>query len=122
MDEAQKAGYEFVSDREDRNTKDIEMTLQGGNYFRVDLPDASKLVHRIRPGERFNLQFGRWARKFPCWEVPNLTRFFNRATTALLLSIGHRSDWKTCAKGDDEEAADCRNFKEAFSEWDPNGQ
>ena len=61
MEEAEKAGYELLSDKDEGKGKDIQMSLQGGNYFRVDLPDGAKLVHRIRPGERFSLQFGRWA-------------------------------------------------------------
>lgn len=31
----------------------------GENYFKVDLPDGRKLVHIMKPGRPFNLQFGR---------------------------------------------------------------
>ena len=31
------------------------------NYFRVDLPDGRKMVHIIKHGRMFNLQFGRYA-------------------------------------------------------------
>lgn len=30
------------------------------NYFRVDLPDGRKMVHLMKQGRPFNLQFGRW--------------------------------------------------------------
>lgn len=32
------------------------------NYFRVDLPDGKKMVHLLKQGRPFNLQFGRCAR------------------------------------------------------------
>lgn len=31
----------------------------GENYFRVDLPDGRKMVHILKYGKPFNLQFGR---------------------------------------------------------------
>lgn len=31
----------------------------GENYFKVELPDGRKLVHIMKPGRQFNLQFGR---------------------------------------------------------------
>ena len=50
--EGTQAGIEFEPDP--------EAALSGNeNYFRVDLPDGKKLVHLLRPGRPFNLQFGR---------------------------------------------------------------
>ena len=34
-------------------------TQQGDNYFKVDLPDGRKMIHVMKPGKPFNLQFGR---------------------------------------------------------------
>lgn len=76
--------------------------LEGGNYLRVDLPDGKRLVHDIRPGARFSLQFG-------------------RATTAKILGDEERSDWKACAKSDEEEGKDAQDFKKAFAQYDPSG-
>jgi len=98
VDEGQKAGYDFVSDTE----QPVDGILKAGNYLKLDLPDGEKLVHEIKPGERFSLQFG-------------------RATTAILLNDATRSDWKVCAKPDDEEAKDCQAFKAAFAKCDPSG-
>lgn len=39
--------------------KEIELIQAGGNYFKFTLPDGVQLLHRIKPGQRFNLQFGR---------------------------------------------------------------
>lgn len=44
-----------------------------------------------------------------------------RATAALILGTPARTDWKACAKADDEEAADCQAFKKAFARYDPSG-
>ena len=76
--------------------------MESGNYLRIDLPDGKKLVHEIRMGGRFSLQFG-------------------RATTALVLGDPGRSDWKACAKSDDEEGQDALAFKQAFAQYDPSG-
>ena len=100
--EGAKAGYTLVSDTNPHMSSEITTTLEEGNYFRVDLPDGSKLVHRIRPGDRFSLQFG-------------------RQTTALLLELPDRADWKSCSRSDEEEGQDCQAFKAAFQSFDPSG-
>jgi hypothetical protein len=41
----------------------------GEGYFRVELPDGRRLVHRMRSGLPFSVQFGRYATKS---NVPNL--------------------------------------------------
>lgn len=60
------------------------------------------MVHVIRPGDRFNLQFG-------------------RSTIAQLLDRSARADWKACAKSDEEEGEDKKLFAKAFSKFDPSG-
>ncbi|KDQ10585.1 hypothetical protein BOTBODRAFT_178064 [Botryobasidium botryosum FD-172 SS1] len=72
------------------------------NYFRVDLPDGRKMMHLLKQGQPFNLQFG-------------------RATLAQLLSIPHRTDWKACSQTDEEEKRDVHAFKSAFASFDPSG-
>lgn len=96
-EEGAKANYDFTTD-----PAQVSRVLQSGNYFRLDLPDGTKMVHAIRPGDRFNLQFG-------------------RTTIAQLLDRATRADWKTCARSDDEEGNDKKNFAQAFSKYDPSG-
>jgi len=71
------------------------------NYFRVDLPDGRKMVHIIRPGKMFNLQFGREA----------LGHF---------LELSDRVDWKRCSQTEEEERRDALAFKNVFLEYDPS--
>lgn len=96
-EEGAKASYDFTSD-----PSQVLRILQSGNYFRLDLPDGTKLVHAIRPGDRFNLQFG-------------------RTTVAQLLDRPARADWKACAKADEEEGNDKNAFAKVFSKFDPSG-
>jgi hypothetical protein len=96
-EEGAKANYDFTTD-----PSQVSRALQSGNYFRLDLPDGTKMVHVIRPGDRFNLQFG-------------------RTTIAQLLDRPARADWKTCAKADEEEGEDKKLFVKAFSKYDPSG-
>lgn len=96
-EEGAKASYDFTTD-----PTQVSRALQSGNYFRLDLPDGTRMVHAIRPGERFNLQFG-------------------RTTIAQLLDRPARADWKACAKPDDEEGEDKKLFAKAFSKYDPSG-
>lgn len=96
-DEATREGYAFVEDMETSSK-----ILEGGNYLRIDMPDGKRLVHEIKAGARFSLQFG-------------------RATTALVLGDAERSDWKACAKSDEEESKDAQDFKKAFAQYDPSG-
>jgi len=71
------------------------------NYFRVGLADGSTMIHVIRPGKPFNLQFG-------------------RITLANLLGVPERQDWKACPQTAAEEKADCAKFKSGFSKYDPS--
>ncbi|BGO89644.1 hypothetical protein NBRC10512_001503 [Rhodotorula toruloides] len=79
-----------------------EQDGKGTEYFKVDLPDGKSLVHWLKPGTPFSLQFG-------------------RETLALLLHAPDRADWKRCAKPDDEEKKDGQRFKNlAFKAFDPS--
>ncbi|KAF8322867.1 CwfJ C-terminus 1-domain-containing protein-like protein [Cantharellus anzutake] len=69
-------------------------------YFRVDLPDGRKMVHILRPGVMFNLQFGREA-------------------LAHYLALKDRADWKACSQSEDKETRDAEAFKDAFVGFDP---
>lgn len=42
-----------------------EAVTNGSNYFRVDLPDGRKMVHIMKQGRPFNLQFGRYDESVP---------------------------------------------------------
>jgi len=74
---------------------------KGLNYFRVDLPDGRKMVHILKHGKPFNLQFGREA-------------------LAHFLDLNERADWKACSQTEDEEIQDAQAFKAAFTEFDPS--
>ena len=47
-------GYEFEEEQDILDAQDI-----AENYLRIELPDRSTLVHLLKPGKRFDLQ---WAR------------------------------------------------------------
>ncbi|KAF8330085.1 CwfJ C-terminus 1-domain-containing protein-like protein [Cantharellus anzutake] len=66
----------------------------------VDLPDGRKMVHILRPGVMFNLQFGREA-------------------LAHYLALKDRADWKACSQSEDKETRDAEAFKDAFVGFDP---
>ncbi|KAF8584079.1 hypothetical protein K439DRAFT_1633822 [Ramaria rubella] len=76
-------------------------SAQNQNYFRVELPSGKKLVHLMKPGVPFDLQFGRIA-------VANLFR------------LPERIDWKVCVQSDKEERLDATAFKAAFAPFDPS--
>jgi len=71
-----------------------------GNYLRIELPGGKVLVHHIRPGPPFNLQFP-------------------RMVLGRLLGLEDRIDWRACPEGEDEEAEAAGAFKAAFAEYDP---
>jgi hypothetical protein len=39
------------------------INTDGEGYFRVELPDGRRLVHRMRSGLPFSVQFGRYVSK-----------------------------------------------------------
>ncbi|KAI0784379.1 CwfJ C-terminus 1-domain-containing protein-like protein [Abortiporus biennis] len=69
-------------------------------YFRVDLPDGRRLVHHLKDGVPFSVQFG-------------------RQVIVSLLAMPERFDWKECAQSEEDDKADAQNFKEAFIQYDP---
>ncbi|EJU00762.1 hypothetical protein DACRYDRAFT_80957 [Dacryopinax primogenitus] len=71
-----------------------------GNYLRVELPGGKVLVHNIRPGPPFNLQFP-------------------RMVLGKLFGLEDRIDWHGCPEGQDEEREAAEAFKAAFAKYDP---
>jgi hypothetical protein len=63
VDEGRRDGYEFleIGPNEDgaSKMKELDLIKESGNYFLATLGDGTRLIHRIKLGERFNLQFGR---------------------------------------------------------------
>ncbi|KAG8968145.1 hypothetical protein FRC03_008498 [Tulasnella sp. 419] len=99
-EEFQKVGRSEDVDWE-ANPDDVLERAQKNNenYLKVDLPDGSRMVHLIKPGKHFNLQFGRVA-------------------LASLLGLTHRADWKACSQTEAEEKRDAAAFKAAFGQFD----
>lgn len=83
----------------------------GGNYFKVDLPDGTQMVHLLKG--RFDLQFGRCVNEAACC-ADRL-----RIVLANLLGLNKRIDWKACSQTEAEEKADAQAFKKAFKAFDP---
>jgi len=71
------------------------------NYFKVDLPDGKKLVHVMKPGRPFNLQFG-------------------RVVLANLLGLKDRIDWKACTPMEADEKKDATTLKAVFGPFEPS--
>lgn len=69
-------------------------------YFKVDLPDGRHLVHWLKDGVPFSIQFG-------------------RQVLVELLGISERFDWKDCAQSEDDDKHDVEQFKTAFAPFDP---
>ncbi|MBZ6370464.1 MAG: hypothetical protein LBE44_00710 [Microbacterium hominis] len=95
------------------------------------MPGGKSLVHWIKAGTPFSLQFGRY--HFPLLfrvshNVPSaahpltssLGSSLHRETVAVLLNAPDRADWKRCAKPDAEEKKDAQRFKQAFKSFDPS--
>ncbi|NWH77195.1 C19L1 protein, partial [Piaya cayana] len=76
-----------------------QVARPGTPYFYVELDTGEKLFHRIRG--RFPLQFGRCV-----------------LSSEALLSLPERSDWRLCAAGRDEEAAQARAFRRDFQAFE----
>ncbi|CAG8723524.1 33532_t:CDS:10, partial [Racocetra persica] len=75
-------------------------TIVPVNYFKVDLPDGSSLIHEIATNEQFDVQFG-------------------RKVLGKLLGSPQRVNWRECVISDELERADTEKFKEAFKKYDP---
>jgi len=104
-------GVEFEEEKE----SDI---AKGQNYFRVELPDGRVLVHYMRPGVSFDLQYGRWVFEFIYFSTFGFRLPALRIALANLLNIQDRIDWKTCTQSEEEEKQDVEAFKKAFSHFD----
>ncbi|CAG8530990.1 9937_t:CDS:2 [Acaulospora colombiana] len=70
------------------------------NYFKVDFPDGTGLVHEINPQEQFDVQFG-------------------RKVLGKLLGSSHRINWRECELPEELERADAEKFKQAFEPYAP---
>ncbi|VDB82716.1 unnamed protein product [Peniophora sp. CBMAI 1063] len=73
---------------------------EAGSYFRVELPDGRRLVHWMREGVPFSVQFG-------------------RQVLASHMKMDGRADWKECAQSTEDDTADAQAFKAAFGPFDP---
>jgi len=93
--EGKLMGVEF--DVEEASTPRSE---DGAGYFRVELPSGRRLVHRMRSSLPFSMQFG-------------------RKVLASLLNVEERVDWKSCLSSEEDDKADVRAFKTAFTPFDP---
>ncbi|CAG8485377.1 4707_t:CDS:10 [Scutellospora calospora] len=70
------------------------------NYFKVDLPDGTSLIHEVAMNEHFDVQYG-------------------RKVLSKLLGSPQRVNWRDCVISDELERADAEKFKKAFSKYDP---
>lgn len=70
-------------------------------YFRVELPDGRRMVHWLRDGVPFGVQFG-------------------RQVVTSLLGMPERFDWKECEQEEEDDRKDVKTFKEAFAVFDPS--
>ncbi len=97
--EGQRLGIDFEVQEPDSG--DIGRTPAGDRgYFKVDLPDGRKLVHWLRDGVPFGVQFG-------------------REVLVGLLGMPERFDWKECAQDEEDDRRDVEAFKDAFLPFDP---
>ncbi|KAI0302241.1 CwfJ C-terminus 2-domain-containing protein-like protein [Russula brevipes] len=96
LDEGKLQGIEFDVEEE----AGARSSDHGGGYFRVELPNGRKLVHRMRSGVPFSVQFG-------------------RNVLASLLKMEDRADWKSCLQSEEEDKADVQAFKAVFAPFDP---
>ncbi|KAF0520779.1 nuclear protein [Gigaspora margarita] len=70
------------------------------NYFKVDLPDGTSLIHEIEPKEHFDVQYG-------------------RKVLSKLLGAPQRVNWRDCVLSDELEREDAEKFRQAFMKYDP---
>lgn len=97
--EGQRLGIDFEIQEPD--TTDERTPAGDRGYFRVDLPDGRKMVHWLRDGVPFGVQFG-------------------RQVIVQLLGMPERFDWKECEQDEEDDKKDVKAFKEAFSVFDPS--
>ena len=107
MEAAQSAGFAFVVLPAAPTSLDAQRQLahvvpQGLEYLCITLPDGTRLVHPISPGERLSMQFG-------------------REVCAGLLGTPATADWKTCVADQAGEEERVAAFKALFGPCDPFG-
>ena len=91
----------------------------GEGYFRVELPSGRRLVHRMRQGSAFSVQFGRYVAtsRALCLVMAQVP---SRKVLASLLKVEERIDWKSCLQSEEDDKADVLAFKTAFTPFDPS--
>jgi hypothetical protein len=90
------------------------------SYFRVDLPGGGKLIHKMRDGVPFSVNFGRCALFLILALIYIGDIRLYRQVLANLLKLDDRVDWKACLLTEDEDKADAQEFKAAFATFDPS--
>ncbi|KAI0785490.1 CwfJ C-terminus 2-domain-containing protein-like protein [Irpex lacteus] len=101
--EGQRLGIDFeVQEPSGSSNNPMSDRTPAGDrgYFKVDLPDGRKLVHWLRDGVPFGVQFG-------------------REVLVGLLGMPERFDWKECAQDEEDDRKDVEAFKDAFLPFDP---
>ncbi|RHZ63845.1 hypothetical protein Glove_327g34 [Diversispora epigaea] len=96
----------FIEEAENLNLNLLPISSSSSlpvNYFKVDLPDGTSLVHEINPDAQFDVQFG-------------------RKTLGKLLGLSNRINWRECTLPEELEKKDAENFRQAFSSYDPMNQ
>ncbi|XP_076819990.1 CWF19-like protein 1 isoform X2 [Clavelina lepadiformis] len=79
---------------------DLKQVLAAGcPFFHVELPDGTRLLHRIQ--RHFPLQFGREA-----------------LCSKSVLNMPDRIDWRSCATSRDQETKYAQNFRDFFKKFD----
>ncbi|CAK9881409.1 unnamed protein product [Sphagnum jensenii] len=104
MSAAKEVGFEFdiicPSDTDPQARQALKEVVGGGaNFFFVELPEGTILAHRLAPGEKLPMQFG-------------------REVMASLLGTPERGDWKACKLDVEEETSMADRFKEQFQSFD----
>ncbi|CAM6074129.1 unnamed protein product [Sphagnum tenellum] len=104
MSAAKEVGFEFdiicPSDTDPQARQALKEVVGGGaNFFFVELPEGTMLAHRLAPGEKLPMQFG-------------------REVMASLLGTPERGDWKACKLDIEEETSMADRFKEQFQSFD----
>lgn len=92
----------------------------GEGYFRVELPSGRRLVHQMRRGLPFSVQFGRYAAKSSVFCLVMAHIPFSRKVLASLMKVEERIDWKNCLQSEAADKADVEAFKTAFAPFDPS--
>ncbi|KAI0347740.1 hypothetical protein BDW22DRAFT_15436 [Trametopsis cervina] len=94
--EGSRLGIEFEYEEGDTRTPPGDR-----GYFKVDLPDGRRMVHWLKDGVPFGVQFG-------------------RQVLVTLLGMPERFDWKECEQSEEDDRQDVQQFKDAFLAFDPS--